>query len=43
MTHLERITDGLRNFEFIIWIDNKCAGELLGSTRKLGKDQDSRV
>jgi hypothetical protein len=43
VTHLERITDGIRNFEFIIWIDNKCARELLGSARKLGKDQDPRV
>ena len=42
-THLERITDGLRDFEFVIWIDDKCARELLGSTRKLGKDQDPRV
>jgi hypothetical protein len=40
---LERIADGLRDFEFVIWIDDKCARELLGSTRKLRKDQDSRV
>ncbi len=43
VTHLERITDGLRDFEFVIWIDDKCARELLGSTRKLRKDQDPRV
>jgi hypothetical protein len=28
---------GLRDFELVIWIDDKCARELLGSTRKLRK------
>ena len=41
--HLEGITDRLRDLKFVIWIDYKCARQLLSCTRKLGKDQDPRV
>ena len=43
MTHLETITDRLRDLKFVIWIDYKCARQLLSCTRKLRKDQDPRV
>ncbi len=43
MTHLEDITDRLRDLKFVIWIDYKCARQLLSCTRKLRKDQDPRV
>ncbi len=42
MTHLEGITDRLGDLKFVIWIDYKCARQLLSCTRKLGKDQDPR-
>ncbi len=29
MTHLETITDRLRDLKFVIWIDYKCARQLL--------------
>ena len=43
LAHMQRITDGLGDFEFVIWIHDKCARELLGSTCKLRKDQDPRI
>ena len=43
MVSLEGITDRLRDLKFVIWIDYKCARQLLSCTRKLGKDQDPRV
>src|SRR6266404_2331211 len=43
MTHLETITDRLRDLKFVIWIDYKCARQLLSCTRKLRKDQDPWV
>jgi hypothetical protein len=43
MTHLEGITDRLRDLKFVIWIDYECAHQLLGCARKLRKDQDPRV
>ena len=33
--HLEGITDRLRDLKFVIWIDYKCARQLLSCTRKL--------
>ena len=38
--HLKRLTNGLRYFELVIWIDDKRTRELLGSTRKFRKDQN---
>ena len=35
VTHLEGITDRLRDLKFVIWIDYKCARQLLSCTRKL--------
>src|SRR6516164_3203656 len=43
MAHLEGITDRLRDLKFVVWIDYKCARQLLSCTSKLGKDQDPRV
>ena len=43
MPHLEGIMDRLGDLKFVIWIDYECACQLLSCTRKLGKDQDTRV
>jgi hypothetical protein len=38
LTHLQRIPDRFRDFNFVIWIDDNSSCELLGGTSKLRKD-----